>query len=1046
LSKDIFYRIIEPQPEPGNTNKSCLIETVVNDKAKTLIVPSTPALNFGPAMTAEAWVKIDPSTENKINILGKINGYDGDDLYPFFNEVSGYFMGFLKSGNKFAVHTRLVTDKGKFLNTGDYTVDDDLWHHIVITYDAGAGSNNFKTYFDGLLLKEQTVTGDIVQGDGLLMIGSRSNYYHTSKYEVDDIRLWDRALTQEELLFNQVNKLNGTEVGLKLFLNFDDTFKDISGNGHDALPVYQGILKNSDFDPPVPGFEMFRIASEVTFNNKTTNATEYTWNFGDGQLTEEANPKHTYSQPGEYSILLKARNANSITAAKGNVSIAGIDRIEPSTAGNLGRTTIRIYGGGLPDSPVLKLVKNGIEIVADTVITIHPGEIHGTFNLTEQPTGKWDVIVVMPSGNMELKESLTVEDVHFQNPYVNVSGRSTVLANMWHTQIIEIGNPGNIDLKNVPLFIAISNLPGIEYEFINFEVVMQQHAIENGLEYLKDSVPIHIIQENFFPELPGQATVRDAIIIPLVIGNLPAQTTFPLQIRLKSDGPFDLQAWTYGVTGSENLKSSGADTDCLYDAVMAGMANIWYDALGMGISALPMGCIKSVYELYGMHSYTMEGKEYTFTSLMWDLTSVAVNCAADLPPFKAVKITIQAVGITMSAAGMLKNIYDCFFPNSQIFKRIYTVFSFDPNEMVGPAGFGEQNWIQKSKTIPYTIFFENKSEATAPAHIVTISDTLDLSVFDISDFGFGPFGWGDTIFSPPGIKMKQFSMDIDLRPGLELITRVSGKLDTLTGIVKWEFLSLNPVTMNLEEDPFLGFLPPNVTSPEGEGFVSFSVGLKDELGTGDEIRNQASIVFDANEPIITNEYLNTLDMDAPQSQVYPLEATTDSRFPVNWTGSDKGSGIRYYTIYVMINDTALVSWLVNTPEVSAIFEGEVGSIYKFYSIATDNVSLVENAPNGYDAQTTVTVNVKEFERVKSGLAVWPNPATENLRVTLRNAPCGMYVVELVSATGAVKHSQLYEDTELHNGITINVADCTPGNYMLRMVFGNKTEARILVVQ
>jgi hypothetical protein len=45
----------------------------------------------------------------------------------------------------------------------------------------------------------------------------------------------------------------------------------------------------------------------------------------------------------------------------------------------------------------------------------------------------------------------------------------------------------------------------------------------------------------------------------------------------------------------------------------------------------------------------------------------------------------------------------------------------------------------------------------------------------------------------------------------------------------------------------------------------------------------------------------------------------------------------------------------------------------------------------------------------------------------------MYVVELIKCNGSVKHSQLYEDRQLQNGISINVSDCPPGNYVLRLV-------------
>ena len=55
----------------------------------------------------------------------------------------------------------------------------------------------------------------------------------------------------------------------------------------------------------------------------------------------------------------------------------------------------------------------------------------------------------------------------------------------------------------------------------------------------------------------------------------------------------------------------------------------------------------------------------------------------------------------------------------------------------------------------------------------------------------------------------------------------------------------------LEEDPFVGFLPPNNTKHAGEGFVSFSSGMKKELTTNAVLKNKASIVT-------IEEYLETL--------------------------------------------------------------------------------------------------------------------------------------------------------------------------------------------
>ncbi len=62
---------------------------------------------------------------------------------------------------------------------------------------------------------------------------------------------------------------------------------------------------------PVSDFS-FSIASGgvVTFTNTSTNATGYTWDFGDGSATStDASPTHTYTQNGAYDVTLTARNS-----------------------------------------------------------------------------------------------------------------------------------------------------------------------------------------------------------------------------------------------------------------------------------------------------------------------------------------------------------------------------------------------------------------------------------------------------------------------------------------------------------------------------------------------------------------------------------------------------------------------------------------------------------------------------------------------------------------------------------------------------------------
>ena len=65
------------------------------------------------------------------------------------------------------------------------------------------------------------------------------------------------------------------------------------------------------------------------------------------------------------------------------------------------------------------------------------------------------------------------------------------------------------------------------------------------------------------------------------------------------------------------------------------------------------------------------------------------------------------------------------------------VSSVDPNEITGPLGVGENNYIGETKQMEYTIRFENEADATAPAYRVRISNELDPNIFDVNSVKFG---------------------------------------------------------------------------------------------------------------------------------------------------------------------------------------------------------------------------------------------------------------------------------------------------------------------
>ncbi len=288
--------------------------------------------------------------------------------------------------------------------------------------------------------------------------------------------------------------------------------------------------------------------------------------------------------------------------------------------------------------------------------------------------------------------------------------------------------------------------------------------------------------------------------------------------------------------------------------------------------------------------------------------------------------------------------------------RSVLVLSFDPNDKIGSQGVGEANHISGEEHLRYAIFFENIETASAPAQEVIITDQLDIEKIDLKTLSFGPITFGDKFVAPlPG--QSNFLQNVDLRPDNNLIVRITAAIDPNTGILTWHFSSIDPDTGEPPEDPLAGFLPPNINPPDGDGSVLFTVMPKEDLTTGTEIRNSASIIFDTNEPIETPDWLNTIDNTKPTTNVLPLTSeqnTTD--FEVQWTGTDEGAGIRDYTIFVSEDDGPYTEWLTNTLDTSGTFSGENGKTYAFYSVARDHTGNLEDAPESPDTTTTVVTN------------------------------------------------------------------------------------------
>ena len=246
---------------------------------------------------------------------------------------------------------------------------------------------------------------------------------------------------------------------------------------------------------------------------------------------------------------------------------------------------------------------------------------------------------------------------------------------------------------------------------------------------------------------------------------------------------------------------------------------------------------------------------------------------------------------------------------------------------------------------------------TVPTQTAIIRDQLD-SDLDWDTLNFTNFGFLDWNIDLPG--GQTIDTRVDMRPLFDLAVDVDATFNPDTGEIEWYFQTVDPITGDLNDvDPLAGFLPPFNEETEYElGWVEFTVETKDDLPTGTEITNQAFVQFDLindfNPAPKEGPWLNTIDADAPTSTIEALpETTTTEEFLVTWSGSDNGSGIATYDIYVSENGDDFTLWLDDTIELSAAYTGQNGQSYGFFSVAQDNVGLVEDIPSEAQAFTTV---------------------------------------------------------------------------------------------
>ncbi len=653
-----------------------------------------------------------------------------------------------------------------------------------------------------------------------------------------------------------------------------------------------------------------------------------------------------------------------------------IRTIEPETAGNGGYATLLIKGAKFEQGATVKLVgPTGTEILP-VMHRVSTAKIASLFDLKSKAPGIYDVVVTNPGGaTTQLADGFTITAGGGHQLSEFTQGPRAYRAGLGgrFRYTLSARNDGNNDAINVPFII---DLPKVNYELDRSNIF---------------DLPASAFLPGTQLPLPTHFDVGDRRVIILLIPILRARSSINFGISLNipsSLNSYSIQSVTLPPLGEIfEAGSTQADGQQNTEALIRSLANrapqasinadCWaelvrqlaYLVLGQLLKRVEaigdcgrflLGLVSGVSDTItgGILSASTGGQTdqvgaaFTFSAVMANfigrVADSGLDCATDV-----INTSIpwyEAVAISISVAQLMYQLYQCLQPLG-IKYVVLSFTSLDPNEKIGPAGYGGERFVPDKVPIPYRINFENLATATAPAQKIFISDqlplTLDPRTVRIKEIGFKQ----EQIVVPDNQASYQAriqlgadlnNLQVDVLAGLDLVNRR----------VFWTMQAIDPETGEAPLDPLVGLLPPNNANRDGEGYVTFTVEPTAGQPTRTDLINNATIVFDANEPIITNTVSNLLDSGIPTSQLSPLPPTsTIPIFDLEWIGNDDatGSGLKGFDVLYSEDGAAYAPYVLNSQANSIQFAGKWGKLYRFHTRARDNAGNIEAAPTTPDA-------------------------------------------------------------------------------------------------
>ncbi len=358
-------------------------------------------------ITVEMWVK--PTVDGAYNqyLFGEWGEpYRAQFTYNM-NVGDDYKISFYNPG------TTNTLDAGKRI-TAQTSLNDGKWHHVACVDSADVKYIRI----DGV--KEASGTANSAVYDGMISHIGGSNQGTNDNFngQIDEVRIWDHARSQTEIIQNMNRQLTGNEDGLIAYYNFNNdllgTLQDFSPNAND------GTLTNMDASTDW-------VASEAYNTWLNTSSTDWgtATNWSSGSIPDDSDNVGIYCASNETNPVL----GNNLECNHLVISTENTLEIENTVHRTIHGSVFNVFNTRIKDNTELTIT-GSLYMLHNSSVTLYPSAqltigrnlhtrwlgLNGTFTVKSDATGSGSLIV----------DGSSTGDVDFE---CYLSGESLA----WHT-------------------------------------------------------------------------------------------------------------------------------------------------------------------------------------------------------------------------------------------------------------------------------------------------------------------------------------------------------------------------------------------------------------------------------------------------------------------------------------------------------------------------------------------------------------------------------------------------------------------------------------